>query len=122
MMQFNIDEHMYSYQNLDVYLRVSGKETLMTKRKPATIAVRTGIESDTQFHAVVPPIYLSTNYGSLRLAKFHNTTIPVQQPKQRFAGKAHSLKLEGGEGAVVTNWRTSALNLLALQRFLVLMI
>lgn len=35
----------------------------MTTRKPATIAVRTGIESDTQYHAVVPPIYLSTNYG-----------------------------------------------------------
>lgn len=35
----------------------------MSSRKPATIAVRTGIESDTQHHAVVPPIYLSTNYG-----------------------------------------------------------
>ena len=34
----------------------TGKETLMTTRKPATIAVRTGIESDTQYHAVVPPI------------------------------------------------------------------
>ncbi|QYJ85761.1 cystathionine gamma-synthase [Shewanella mesophila] len=35
----------------------------MTERKLATTAVRTGIESDTQHGAVVPPIYLSTNYS-----------------------------------------------------------
>ena len=35
----------------------------MTERKLATAAVRTGIESDTQHGAVVPPIYLSTNYA-----------------------------------------------------------
>ncbi|MPY26147.1 cystathionine gamma-synthase [Shewanella psychropiezotolerans] len=35
----------------------------MTERKLATIAVRQGIESDTQYGAVVPPIYLSTNYS-----------------------------------------------------------
>ncbi|MGL5587054.1 MAG: PLP-dependent transferase, partial [Aeromonas veronii] len=28
----------------------------------ATLAVRTGIETDTQHGAVVPPIYLSSNY------------------------------------------------------------
>lgn len=35
----------------------------MTERKLATAAVRQGIESDTQHGAVVPPIYLSTNYA-----------------------------------------------------------
>ncbi|MCG9695580.1 cystathionine gamma-synthase [Shewanella sp. Isolate11] len=35
----------------------------MTERKLATAAVRRGIESDTQHGAVVPPIYLSTNYS-----------------------------------------------------------
>lgn len=35
----------------------------MTERKLATAAVRQGIESDTQHGAVVPPIYLSTNYS-----------------------------------------------------------
>ncbi|MEI6860010.1 MAG: cystathionine gamma-synthase [Shewanella sp.] len=35
----------------------------MTERKLATIAVRHGIESDTQHGAVVPPIYLTTNYS-----------------------------------------------------------
>lgn len=46
----------------------------MSARKPATIAVRTGIESDTQHHAVVPPIYLSTNYGFPPSAKCQNMT------------------------------------------------
>lgn len=49
----------------------------MSTRKPATIAVRTGIESDSQYHAVVPPIYLLLTTASLRLAKFHNTITPV---------------------------------------------
>ncbi|MDB2386220.1 cystathionine gamma-synthase [Shewanella sp.] len=35
----------------------------MRERKLATIAVRQGIESDSQHGAVVPPIYLSTNYA-----------------------------------------------------------
>lgn len=35
----------------------------MTQRRVATEAVRQGIESDTQYGAVVPPIYLSTNYS-----------------------------------------------------------
>ncbi|QQX80771.1 cystathionine gamma-synthase [Shewanella sp. KX20019] len=35
----------------------------MTERKLATVAVRQGIESDSQHGAVVPPIYLSTNYS-----------------------------------------------------------
>lgn len=39
----------------------------MSERKPATIAVRTGIETDSQHNAVVPPIYLSTNYSSQNL-------------------------------------------------------
>ncbi|MGL4834889.1 MAG: cystathionine gamma-synthase [Shewanella sp.] len=35
----------------------------MAERQIATLAVRQGIESDTQYGAVVPPIYLSTNYA-----------------------------------------------------------
>ncbi|NRA85278.1 MAG: cystathionine gamma-synthase [Gammaproteobacteria bacterium] len=34
----------------------------MRKLSPETIAVRTGIDTDTQYGAVVPPIYLSSNY------------------------------------------------------------
>lgn len=50
----------------------------MSTRKPATIAVRTGIESDTQHHAVVPPIYLSTNYASQPLVMYQSTITPAQ--------------------------------------------
>jgi cystathionine gamma-synthase len=35
----------------------------MTKHQSATLAVRQGIETDTQHGAIVPPIYLSTNYS-----------------------------------------------------------
>jgi cystathionine gamma-synthase len=35
----------------------------MTKYRSATLAVRQGIETDTQYGAIVPPIYLSTNYS-----------------------------------------------------------
>ncbi len=35
----------------------------MTQERLATQAVRQGIETDTQYGAVVPPIYLSTNYA-----------------------------------------------------------
>ncbi|MBB1363770.1 cystathionine gamma-synthase [Shewanella sp. SR44-4] len=35
----------------------------MTKHQNATLAVRQGIETDTQHGAIVPPIYLSTNYS-----------------------------------------------------------
>ncbi len=85
----------------------------MTKRNPATIAVRTGIESDTQYHAVVPPIYLSTNYGFPAFGEVPQYDYTRSgNPNRGLLEKALS-ELEGGEGAVITNCGTSALNLLA---------
>ncbi len=89
----------------------TGKETLMTTRKPATIAVRTGIESDTQYHAVVPPIYLSTNYGFPafgEVPKYDYTR--SGNPNRNLLEEALS-ELECGVGATITNCGTSALNL-----------
>lgn len=83
----------------------------MTQRKPATIAVRTGIESDSQYHAVVPPIYLSTNYGFPSFGdvpKYDYTR--SGNPNRGMLEQALS-ELESGKGAVVTNCGTSALNL-----------
>lgn len=83
----------------------------MTNRKPATIAVRTGIESDTQYHAVVPPIYLSTNYGFPafgEVPKYDYTR--SGNPNRGLLEQALS-ELESGADAVVTNCGTSALNL-----------
>ncbi|WP_412498847.1 O-succinylhomoserine (thiol)-lyase [Vibrio furnissii] len=83
----------------------------MTNRKPATVAVRTGIESDTQYHAVVPPIYLSTNYGFPafgEVPKYDYTR--SGNPNRGLLEQALS-ELECGADAVVTNCGTSALNL-----------
>lgn len=83
----------------------------MSSRKPATVAVRTGIESDSQFHAVVPPIYLSTNYGFPafgEVPKYDYTR--SGNPNRGLLEQALS-ELECGAGAVITNCGTSALNL-----------
>ncbi len=83
----------------------------MSTHKPATIAVRTGIESDTQHHAVVPPIYLSTNYGFPAFGdvpKYDYTR--SGNPNRGLLEQALS-ELESGNGAVITNCGTSALNL-----------
>ncbi|HDM8203949.1 TPA: O-succinylhomoserine (thiol)-lyase [Vibrio harveyi] len=83
----------------------------MSTRKPATIAVRTGIESDSQYHAVVPPIYLSTNYGFPAFGEVPQYDyIRSGNPNRGLLEKA-LYELESGKGAVVTNCGTSALNL-----------
>lgn len=83
----------------------------MTKHQPATIAVRTGIESDTQHHAVVPPIYLSTNYGFPEFGDVPKYDYTRSGNPNRGLLETALFELEGGKGAVVTNCGTSALNL-----------
>ncbi|WP_117235985.1 O-succinylhomoserine (thiol)-lyase [Vibrio maerlii] len=83
----------------------------MSARKPATIAVRTGIESDTQHHAVVPPIYLSTNYGFPAFGEVPNYDYTRSGNPNRGLLETALFELESGKGAVVTNCGTSALNL-----------
>ncbi len=85
----------------------------MTKRNPATIAVRTGIESDTQYHAVVPPIYLSTNYGFPAFGEVPQYDYTRSGNPNRGLLEKALYELEEGKGAVITNCGTSALNLLA---------
>ncbi|MGF1750778.1 O-succinylhomoserine (thiol)-lyase [Vibrio cionasavignyae] len=85
----------------------------MSNRKPATIAVRTGIESDTQHHAVVPPIYLSTNYGFPAFGDVPKYDYTRSGNPNRGLLEQALFELESGKGAVVTNCGTSALNLWA---------
>ncbi len=85
----------------------------MSNRKPATIAVRTGIESDTQHHAVVPPIYLSTNYGFPAFGEVPTYDYTRSGNPNRGLLEQALYELESGKGAVVTNCGTSALNLWA---------
>ncbi|WP_100753643.1 O-succinylhomoserine (thiol)-lyase [Vibrio salilacus] len=83
----------------------------MSTRKPATIAVRTGIESDTQHHAVVPPIYLSTNYSFPAFGELPQYDYTRSGNPNRGLLETALYELESGKGAVVTNCGTSALNL-----------
>ncbi len=85
----------------------------MSTRKPATIAVRTGIESDTQHHAVVPPIYLSTNYGFPAFGDVPQYDYTRSGNPNRGLLEQTLYELESGQGAVITNCGTSALNLWA---------
>lgn len=83
----------------------------MSAYKPATIAVRTGIESDTQYRAVVPPIYLSTNYGFSSFGEVPKYDYTRSGNPNRGLLEQALFELESGKGAVVTNCGTSALNL-----------
>ncbi|PMH46267.1 O-succinylhomoserine (thiol)-lyase [Vibrio sp. 10N.286.49.B3] len=85
----------------------------MSSRKPATIAVRTGIESDTQHNAVVPPIYLSTNYSFPAFGEVPQYDYTRSGNPNRGLLETALFELESGSGAVVTNCGTSALNLWA---------
>ncbi|WP_261816480.1 O-succinylhomoserine (thiol)-lyase [Vibrio gallicus] len=84
---------------------------MSSKHKPSTIAVRTGIESDTQHHAVVPPIYLSTNYGFPSFGDVPTYDYTRSGNPNRNLLETALFELESGKGAVVTNCGTSALNL-----------
>lgn len=78
-----------------------------------TYAVRTGIESDTQHGAVVPPIYLSSNYT------FADFGEPRQYDYARSGNPTRShladalAKLEGGAGAVITSTGMGAVHLVS---------
>ncbi len=83
----------------------------MNPYQAATIAVRTGIESDTQHHAVVPPIYLSTNYAFPQFGEVPNYDYTRSGNPTRSTLEQTLSELEKGAGAVITNCGTSALNL-----------
>lgn len=86
----------------------------MTEPKhPATRAVRAAIESDRQHGAVVPPLYLSSNfafegYGAKREYDYTRSGNPT---RDALAGAL--CELEGGAGAVVTASGMAALTLVA---------
>ena len=71
-------------------------------RSLATAAVRAGIGNDVAHGAVVPPLYLSTNFGfrGLREPRDYDYTRSGNPTRDEFAGAL--AELEGGAGAVVT--------------------
>ncbi len=82
-----------------------------SRTDPATIAVRAAIESDKQYGAVVPPLYLSSNftfagYNDKRQYDYTRSGNPTRD------ALADALRdLEGGAGAVVTSSGMAAITL-----------
>lgn len=78
----------------------------------ATTAVRTGIESDTQYGAVVPPLHLSVNFS------FADFNSPREYDYTRSGNPTRDLlgtalaRLDGGAGGVVTASGMAAVTLL----------
>jgi cystathionine gamma-synthase len=79
--------------------------------RPATIAVRSAIATDAAHGAVVPPLYLSTNFTFAGLgAKRKYDYTRSGNPTRDQLGEAIA-QLEGGHGAVVTASGMAALTL-----------
>ncbi|MGO9513244.1 MAG: cystathionine gamma-synthase [Steroidobacteraceae bacterium] len=89
---------------------MSGK--FKPRKSPATRSVRAGLESDAQYGAVVPPIYLSSNFAfeGYRRPRKHDYTRSGNPTRDQLA--AALADLEGGAGAVVTCTGMAAITLI----------
>ena len=77
-----------------------------------TRAVRTAIESDTQYGAVVPPLHLSSNYAFAGFGQKREYDYTRSGNPTRDALGEALTTLEGGAGAVVMSSGMAALNVL----------
>ena len=82
------------------------------KKSIATRSVRAGLESDSQYGSVVPPIYLSTNFAfaGYRQPRQYDYTRSGNPTRDQLAGALADL--EGGVGAVVTCTGLAAVSLI----------
>ena len=82
-----------------------------SQQQAATIAVRAAIESDTQHGAVVPPLYLSSNFAFAGFGEplAYDYTRSGNPTRDAFADAL--MQLEGGAGAVITSSGMAALTL-----------
>ena len=85
---------------------------MTSKANKATLAVRAGIESDTQHGAVVPPLYLSSNYTFAGFGEPRQYDYTRSGNPTRDALAEALTALEGGAGAVITASGMGALNVL----------
>ena len=83
----------------------------MSARCPATAAVRAGIDADTAFGAVTPPIVLSSNFSfaGFGLKRRYDYTRSGNPTRDQLAEAL--AELEGGAGAVVTATGMAAITL-----------
>jgi cystathionine gamma-synthase len=84
---------------------------MTNKTEAATIAVRAAIESDTQHGAVVPPLYLSSNFAFAGYGEKRDYDYTRSGNPTRDALADALTQLEGGSGAVVTSSGMAALTL-----------
>jgi cystathionine gamma-synthase len=85
---------------------------MTTRPDSATIAARAAIESDTQHGAVVPPLYLSSNFAFAGYGEKRDYDYTRSGNPTRDALADALTELEGGAGAVVTSSGMAALTLL----------
>jgi cystathionine gamma-synthase len=78
------------------------KDSNKKGHRPATQAVRAALETDTQFGAVVPPLYLSSNYSFAGFGQRRQYDYGRSGNPTRDALAEALAELEGGAGAVVT--------------------
>ena len=81
------------------------------KANPATVAVRSALESDQQHGAVVPPLHLSSNFAFRGFDDRREYDYTRSGNPTRDALSEALSSLEGGEGAVVTSSGMAAINL-----------
>ncbi len=86
--------------------------TMTRNSRPATLAVRSAIESDTQHGAVVPPLHLSSNFAFAGFGAKREYDYTRSGNPTRDALADALCSLEGGAGAVVTSSGMAALTLL----------
>ena len=78
------------------------------KNQRITNTVRAGVDTDGQFGAVMPPVYLSSNFSFDGLGgKREYDYTRSGNPTRDILAKAIT-RLEGGHGAVITNTGMSA--------------
>ncbi len=81
----------------------------MTELSRLTRAIRAGIETDTQHGAVVPPLYMSTNYAFEGFDKPRRFDYSRSgNPTRALLGEALAT-LEGGHGGIITGTGTGAM-------------
>ena len=87
----------------------------MSRRQAATIAARAGVDTDPAQGAVMPPLYLSSNYSFAGFAqkRRYDYTRSGNPTRDVLAGAL--AELEGGAGGVVTSSGMSAITLLTAQ-------
>ena len=89
--------------------------TRTASRRIATIAARAGVDADTAHGAVMPPLYLSSNYSFAGFGKKRRYDYTRSGNPTRDALAGALAELEGGAGAVVTATGMAAITLLTAQ-------